>query len=242
LKVDFGNEMDGDTDSGRLDFGPAKAKSDGPLETLARFQSRSGFQIQVAEYQKGVFQALVGMYEDFEPKRGAQGLPPVGYDRLVSWLLPLCDNNLNLIALFEDRVIGHAVLCALNGGRAEFAIFLHQDFRNQGIGSSFTEVTLQYGRTKGLRHVWLTVEVNNFSAIRVYKKMGFRISGTYYPEVEMILDLDERQSWSLIQRTRFQRFLKLQVKSVMSQTVLTVHKNLSLQELDHLFSVHDFNS
>src|SRR5215813_9563937 len=162
-KVAFGNEMDEDTDSGSFDFGPAKVKSDHPLETLARFQSRTGFQIQVVEYQKGIFNALVAMYEDFEPKRGSQGLPPVGQDRLVSWLLPLCENNLNLIALFEDRVIGHTVLCPLNRGPAEFAIFIHQDFRNQGIGSSLTEVTLQYGRTKGLRHVWLTVEVNNFS-------------------------------------------------------------------------------
>jgi GNAT superfamily N-acetyltransferase len=193
-KVAFGNEMDEETDTVSFDSEKAKLGSDGCLETLAGFQSRRKCQIKVVEYQGVFFQALVGMYEDFEPKRGAQGLPPVGRERLVSWLGPLCDNNFNLIALFEDRVIGHAMLCPMSQGRAEFAVFIHQDFRNQGIGSSFTEVTLEYARRKGLRHVWLTVEVNNFSAIRVYKKMGFRTSGTYYPEVEMALDMDGRSA------------------------------------------------
>jgi RimJ/RimL family protein N-acetyltransferase len=193
-KVAFGNEMDEETDTVSFDTEKAKLGSHGLLKTLASFQSRKGFHIQVMEFQEVFFHALVGMYEDFEPKRGAQGLPPVGRERLVSWLRPLCDNNLNLIALFEKRVIGHTMLCPMNQGRAEFAIFIHQDFRNQGIGSSFTEVTLEYAKTKGLRHVWLTVEVNNFSAIRVYKKMGFGTSGSYYPEVEMVLDLDGRSA------------------------------------------------
>lgn len=188
----FGNEMDEKTDTISFDSERAKLGSGGLLETLTCFQSRRECQIEIVEYQEVFFQALVGMYEDFEPKRGAQGLPPVGRERLVSWLRPLCDNNLNLIALFEERVIGHTMLCPMNQGRAEFAIFIHQDFRNQGIGSSFTRVTLEYAKAKGLRHVWLTVEVNNFSAIRVYKKMGFRTSGNYYPEVEMVLHFDGR--------------------------------------------------
>ena len=36
----------------------------------------------------------------------------------------------------------------------------------------------------------LTVEVNNVPAIHFYKKLGVQISGTYHPEVEMLLNLD----------------------------------------------------
>jgi len=168
-----------------------KTEKDSCREVLASFRSHKGFQIQVVEFREFFFQELVRMYEEFEPKRGAQGLPPIGRDRLISWLRPLCDNNLNLIALFQDRIIGHAMLCPMRGDSAEFAIFIHQDFRNQGIGFEFTRNTLEYGRSRGLRHIWLTVEVNNFSAVRVYKKIGFEISSTYYPEVEMALDLEE---------------------------------------------------
>jgi CBS-domain-containing membrane protein len=45
-----------------------------------------------------------------------------------------------------------------------------------------------------------------------------------------------------MQQNRLQHFVKLQAKSVMRRNVLTVHKNLTLRELDHLFGVHDFNS
>jgi ribosomal protein S18 acetylase RimI-like enzyme len=193
-QVACGYEMDQDKSTESVGLAQANAGGNSAEETLECFRSRRGLQVRVVEYQEAFFQALVRMYEDFEPKRGAQGLPPVGRDRLVSWLRPLCDNNLNLIALLEDRVIGHSILCPMNTGGAEFAIFIHQEFRNQGIGSQLTGVTLQYGRTKGLQSIWLTVEVNNFSAIRVYRKMGFEISGTYYPEVEMALDLAGKPS------------------------------------------------
>ena len=190
-QLTFTNRMEEDTVAGSFGYERA-ARGNEPLEEmLACFRSRNGLQIYVAEFRDSFFQALVGMYEDFEPKRGAQGLPPVGRDRLISWLRPLCDNNLNLVALSQHRVIGHTMLCPIGKGGAEFAIFIHQDFRNQGIGSEFTRITLQYGRAMRLRHIWLTVEVNNFSAIRVYKKMGFQVSGTYYPEVEMVLDFEE---------------------------------------------------
>jgi len=45
-----------------------------------------------------------------------------------------------------------------------------------------------------------------------------------------------------MQQNRLQHFVKLQAKSAMSRNVLTVHKNLTLRELDHLFGVRDFNS
>jgi len=190
-----GNRMDEGSDPGRVDS--QLREPDVPEKTFACFQIAKGFQIRVVEFRDVFFQAIVEMYEDFEPKRGAQGLPPVGRDRLISWLRPLCLNHLNLLAFFGDRLIGHTMLCFMGTDRAEFAIFIHQDFRNQGIGSEFTRITLEYGRAKRLRHIWLTVEVNNFSAIRVYKKMGFQISGTYYPEVEMVFNLQGINALSL---------------------------------------------
>ena len=43
-------------------------------------------------------------------------------------------------------------------------------------------------------------------------------------------------------QNRLRRFVRLQTKSVMSRNVLTVQKQLTLRELDRLFSTHDFNS
>ena len=97
----------------------------------------------------------------------------------------------NLVALWNGNVIGHSMLCPMERQRAEFAIFLHQDFRNQGIGTGLTDVTLKFALHKGLRNVWLSVEVNNHCAIRVYKKKGFQVSEIFGPEQEMALNLEE---------------------------------------------------
>ena len=158
---------------------------------LAIFDSRAGLKIEVVEFTENRLDELVEMYDEFEPKRAAQGLPPVGRERIVGWLRHLQKSAYNLLALWDDRVIGHAMLCPMERQRAEFAIFLHQDFRNQGIGTRLTEVTLEYARLKGLRNVWLSVEVNNRCAIRVYRKHGFQVSGMFGPEQEMSLNLEE---------------------------------------------------
>ena len=158
---------------------------------LSTFDSRAGLKIEVVEFAENRLDELVEMYDEFEPKRAAQGLPPVGRERIVGWLRHLQKSAYNLLALWDDRVIGHAMLCPMERQRAEFAIFLHQDFRNQGIGTGLTEVTLEYARLKGLRNVWLSVEVNNRCAIRVYRKHGFQVSGMFGPEQEMSLNLEE---------------------------------------------------
>ena len=158
---------------------------------LSTFESRAGLVIEVVEFCDNLFDELVEMYDNFEPKRAAQGLPPVGRERIVAWLRHLQKSGHNLVALWNGNVIGHSMLCPMERQRAEFAIFLHQDFRNQGIGTELTQVTLNYARIKGLRNVWLSVEVNNHCAIRVYKKKGFQVSEIFGPEQEMALNLEE---------------------------------------------------
>ena len=161
------------------------------MRVLSTFESRTGLAIEVVEFCENRFEELVQMYDEFEPKRAAQGLPPVGRERIVNWLRHLQKSGHNLLALWDGRVIGHSMLCPVDPQRAEFAIFIDQDFRNQGIGTGLTEVTLKYARLKRLRNVWLSVEVNNQCAIRVYKKKGFHVSGMFGPEQEMTLDLEE---------------------------------------------------
>jgi RimJ/RimL family protein N-acetyltransferase len=158
---------------------------------LSTFESRVGLVIEIVEFCDNRFDELVEMYNNFEPKRAAQGLPPVGRERIVAWLRHLQKSGHNLVALWNGNVIGHSMLCPMERQRAEFAIFLHQDFRNQGIGTGLTQVTLNYARLKGLRNVWLSVEVNNHCAIRVYKKKGFQISEIFGPEQEMALGSEE---------------------------------------------------
>ena len=173
-----------------IEIGPARTGL-GSL-VLKSFCSKQGLKIEVVDLSKSLFEQLVEMYENFEPKRAAQGLPPMGRDRIISWLEQLQKNGDNLVALYQGRVLGHTMLCAVNPTRAEFAIFIHQEYRNQGIGTKFTEVTLEFAREKGYRRIWLSVEVNNLIAIRVYKKLGFRMRDLFGPEQEMEICFDAK--------------------------------------------------
>ena len=153
------------------------------------FRSKTGLEIEVVELSDSRFEELVDMYEVFEPKRGAQGLPPIGRERIVAWLRHLQTHGHNLLALSDHRVMGHSMLCPVDAERAEFAIFLDQKFRNQGIGTRLTEATLDRARRLNFRNIWLSVETNNGCAVRVYRKTGFQLSGLFGPEQEMALDL-----------------------------------------------------
>jgi ribosomal protein S18 acetylase RimI-like enzyme len=80
----------------------------------------------------------------------------------------------NLIAWRENGVIGHAVLIKdLNGRSGEFVIFVHQDFRSIGVGMELTRLTVIKAKEMGLRSIWVTVAMNNFIAIKLYRKLGF---------------------------------------------------------------------
>jgi RimJ/RimL family protein N-acetyltransferase len=161
------------------------------LTLPANFSSKKGLEIVVIELSENHFEQLVEMYDHFEPKRAAQGLPPTGLDRIISWLDHLQKTGHNLVALYRKQLIGHAMLCPVNPTRAEFAIFIQQDFRNQGIGTKLTEVMLEFARGKGYRRIWLSVEVNNLAAIRVYKKLGFHTRDLFGPEQEMEICIAE---------------------------------------------------
>lgn len=177
--------------SGVTEYGPDRTELH--FHIMDVFCSKQALEIEVVELSKSTFEQLVEMYEHFEPKRAAQGLPPTGRDRISNWLEHLQKTGENLIALHQGRVIGHTMLCPVSPTRAEFAIFIDREYRNQGIGTKFTEVTLEFARGKGYRRIWLSVEVNNLIAIRVYKKLGFRMRDLFGPEQEMEIFFDSKE-------------------------------------------------
>src|SRR5688572_19128773 len=68
---------------------------------LSTFESRAGLPIEVVELCDNRFDELIEMYNDFEPKRAAQGLPPVGRDRIAAWLRHLQRSGHSLLALWN---------------------------------------------------------------------------------------------------------------------------------------------
>ena len=62
-------------------------------------------------------------------------------------------------------------------GIADFAVYLHQDFHNVGLGTAMTERLLQLAKNEKMHRIELTVVKENKTAIRLYEKFGFQIEG-----------------------------------------------------------------
>lgn len=135
--------------------------------------------------------ALDRLFDDFTPKRAAQGLPPGDPAHRQQWLDRVLKQGWHLLVEVDGRVMGHGMLIPFGDRRAELANFLHQSLRNRGIGTVLNRALLDTGRENGLRNVWLSVQPSNRAAIRSYEKVGFRRkpATAWSPEQEMEVDL-----------------------------------------------------
>jgi GNAT superfamily N-acetyltransferase len=148
----------------------------------------------VKEYSAGDFGALVEMYKGFQPKRIAQGLPPTDVPRIAHWLDGLQRISRALLAWDEKTVVAHAALCPIRNDCVEFTIFVHQDFRKQGVGTCLGELALDWARPMGFRDVYLSTEISNVPALRLFYKLGFQMVSSAANECEMKLGLVERRA------------------------------------------------
>jgi GNAT superfamily N-acetyltransferase len=132
--------------------------------------------------------ALLAFYNDFEPKRAAQGLPPSGPERVKRWLETVLASGIHLVAHRNEELIGHALLMPTQDeGVVEYAVFLREDERGHGVGTELTLAAAEVARDAGLLRLWLSVGLQNRAAVRSYEKAGFHfLPGTIYsPEAEM---------------------------------------------------------
>jgi len=161
-------------------------------QELHAFKDKFGrsFLIRACQDDKNDYRALDQMYERFEPKECAQGLPMRLEEQRQQWLQSLLREKLNLVALVQDRVVGHAVLLDMEPGKTcEYLVFVHQEHQNRGIGTALTRTVRQLAKNMGYCLIWLTVESTNVRAIHVYEKAGFCRVGPKDVECEMVMDL-----------------------------------------------------
>lgn len=137
-------------------------------------------------------EALCAMYDDFQPKRVAQGLPPGDDEQRARWLRTVLKDGHHLLVEIGGQVVGHGMLLPFADGQAELANFLHQATRDRGIGTTLNRALLELAGELRMRRVWLSVEPFNRRAIRSYEKVGFarKPMSPWAPEVEMEVILD----------------------------------------------------
>ena len=157
------------------------------------FTDRENREIEVRAYEGSAdaYEALVSMYDSFDPADRAQGIPPGGESRIREWLDAILDDDcLNVIAWCGEDAAGHATLVP-DDDAYELAIFVHQTYQRAGIGTHLIRVLLGYGQAAGVEKVWLTVERWNRAAVGLYEKIGFETSTAESFELEMALRLND---------------------------------------------------
>jgi len=155
----------------------------------AEVRTRKGRALTVRAYSGEDFEPLVEMYAGFEPKRVAQGLPPPDVQRITHWLQQLQGKSHSLLAFDGKKIVAHTILCPIREGEVEFTIFVHQDYREETLGTTMSELTLAWSLDKGFSKVFLTTEFSNYRAIGLFRKLGFHTSSSYGDECEMVIDL-----------------------------------------------------
>ena len=152
---------------------------------------RSNATFVARDYEPADRAQLLAMYGDFEPKRGAQGLPPNSELKIAAWLDRVLARGRHLVVEVKEQILGHVMLMPMEDQSVELANFLHQSIRGRGIGTKMNGLAVKLAQELGYQRVWLSVEPGNRAAVRSYEKVGFqRLPGSYWaPEVEMAVEL-----------------------------------------------------
>ena len=163
----------------------------GPYESPPRtFTDEEGREVEVRRFD-GDVTPLVEMYQSFDTGDRAQGIPPTGASAIREWLESVRGPDaVNVVAVHDGAVVGHAMLVPDRQGAFELAIFVVRAYQAAGIGTVLTEALLEAGRRAGVDRVWLTVERWNAPAIALYQKVGFEASDPDGFEFEMAATLD----------------------------------------------------
>lgn len=91
------------------------------------------------------------------------------------------------VAREENKVIGY-IVCWVS----DFTAHLHnisvkKDYQNKGVGTKLLNFLIDILKKQGITEIVLEVRVNNFKAINLYKKHGFKeitIKKRFYPDGE----------------------------------------------------------
>lgn len=151
---------------------------------------KSGRAVELSFGTWADLQALIDMYERFNPKAITQGLPPIDDTARHAWIKRLLGGGENFLAWQDGLIIGHASLIVDHDDeQGEYVIFVNQTFRNAGLGTELTLMSVERARQLGLKSIWLTVEALNFRAVKLYKKVGFVFCDAGERERTMVLAL-----------------------------------------------------
>ncbi|MCP4713706.1 MAG: GNAT family N-acetyltransferase [Deltaproteobacteria bacterium] len=156
------------------------------------FVDKLGAEVIIRRADMHDYRSLLGMYDLFEPKKCAQGIPPADPQRRKELVRKVLEQQVNVVCEHGEKIIGHACLLDIQPMiRAELEIAVHQDWRDRGLGTAMLGRVVEIARSCHYRSIWLTVTSLNRRAIHIYEKYGFVFCCPLDAEREMELILND---------------------------------------------------
>jgi len=140
-----------------------------------RFVDREGVPWVVRPARSEDRDALVAMYDDFTADQVAQGLPPRTRQRIDEWVGDLLAEGCNFVVVGDDGPVGHALYTPTDDEVPEFAVFVHQEYQDRGIGTEVSKHVLATAAAADRDALTLVVKPDNRAARHLYDKLGFEI-------------------------------------------------------------------
>lgn len=130
-----------------------------------------GAEVQVADEPDDAWAAMYHY-------RGQERLPPVARKVLTS-----AKRQQFVSIRFGGEILAIARLSLADGWAGITAVEVNQAHRRQGLGTAITAAACREAERRGIRPVFLQVEVTNAAARALYERLGFLYSHRYHYRV-----------------------------------------------------------
>ncbi len=151
-----------------------RSKEITPVPPPVECTDQYGRDLKFREYRNEDYEALVEMYNEFDPVNRSQGVPPIGTDAIRHWLSSNLEGP-SAVTLCGDCIVGHVCFVPDGTGRHELALFVHPEYQRTGIGSVLLAVGMYHASRAGVSYVWASVGKTSGGLSRLYSRAGFSV-------------------------------------------------------------------
>ncbi len=124
------------------------------------------------------------------------------------------DKTLSIVAIRNDKIIGHGAIYGKGPVSAEIAILVSEQFQSKGLGTAMLGLLTEYAIRSGVYEVKSYVSPENYKMISVLKNLGFPVESEAKPGVlevrfppsslpEAIEKFEHRDSISAVNAVKF---------------------------------------
>ena len=109
-------------------------------------------------------------------------IPPLTYEKFEKLHGRFLEEprHIALVAQVEKEVVGLVTLGIgeeIHRYDSWLSIYVHKSFWRKGIGTQLMKAIIDVAEDLGLRRISLVVYAGNDAAVRIYKKIGFKVEG-----------------------------------------------------------------